>query len=82
LILESLVKFSELPVSCKIRLLEEKEQTKAFIETIQSTGIKFFTIHLRIKDQPPQFKANWKAIHDIVKIFFILEKLCENTLQY
>lgn len=57
---------SGLPVSCKIRLLEDKEKTKEFIECIQSTGIKFFSIHLRKKDQQAKFKANWKAISDIV----------------
>ncbi len=63
------MKHSGLPVSCKIRLLEEKEKTKDFIETIQATGISFFTVHLRIKDQPSSFKANWKAIEDVVNIY-------------
>jgi tRNA-dihydrouridine synthase 2 len=69
LILEHLVELSGLPVSCKIRLLEDKEKSKEFIESIQTTGIKFFTIHLRKKDQPSSFKANWKALYDIVFYF-------------
>jgi tRNA-dihydrouridine synthase len=66
-ILEGLVS-TGMNVSCKIRLLEDKKETENFIETIQSTGIDFFTIHLRIKDQPSKFKANWKAINEVVKI--------------
>jgi tRNA-dihydrouridine synthase len=66
-ILEKLVQESGLPVSCKIRLLHDMEKTEEFINTIQSTGIKFFTIHLRIKDQQPKFKANWKALLEVKK---------------
>jgi len=66
LILENLVQHSGLPVSCKIRLLEDEEKTKHLIETLQSTGIQFFTVHLRLKDQPSHLKANWKALSFIV----------------
>jgi tRNA-dihydrouridine synthase 2 len=71
-ILENLVKHTGLPVSCKIRLLEDKAKRDHFINTIQDTGIKFFTIHLRLKDQPASFKANWKALHEIVFIYLFI----------
>ena len=53
-------------MSCKIRLLEDQEKTKEFIETIQETGISFFTVHLRLKDQLSKFRANWKRLYEIV----------------
>ncbi len=71
MILEKLVKYSGLPVSCKIRLLEDKKMTEDLIETLQSTGIEYFTVHLRKKDQPAYFKANWKALADVVSVIMI-----------
>jgi tRNA-dihydrouridine synthase 2 len=60
------VQESGLPVSCKIRLLPDQDKTRELIEAVQSTGIQFFTVHLRLKDQPTKFRANWKALYEIV----------------
>jgi len=67
LILETLTK--HIPhVTCKIRLLENLESTIKFVEMIQKTGIKFFTIHLRKKDETAKTMANWKILKEIKKV--------------
>ncbi len=66
LILENLVKNSGIPVSCKIRLLPDFQKSKDFIEMIQKTGISYFTVHFRLKDQEPRFKADWRKIKEVV----------------
>ena len=35
---------------------------------IQNTGIKFFTVHLRKKDETAKVMANWKILREIMKI--------------
>ena len=49
-------------VSCKIRLLEEDDETVKFIKAIQDTGIDFFTVHFRTKFQTAKNKADWSKI--------------------
>ena len=66
-ILENLV--NHLPhVTCKIRLLDDLNSTISFVKMIQSTGIKFFTIHLRKKDENAKVMANWKILKEIKKV--------------
>lgn len=55
-------------VSCKIRLLENLEETINFVNAIQNTGINFFTVHFRTRHQSAKDKANWSMIKDIRKI--------------
>jgi len=68
--LENLVKNAGMPVSCKIRLLPDFNKSREFIETIQSTGITYFTVHFRLKDQEPRFKADWKKMKEVVSISY------------
>ena len=70
MILENLTKYSGVPVSCKIRLLPDFEKTKEFLDVIQKTGISYFTVHFRLKDQESRIKADWKKIKEIVNKFF------------
>ena len=45
------LKFKDKLISCKIRLLDNKEKFNNLIEKINNCNIDFFTIHLRYKDQ-------------------------------
>ena len=73
MILENLVNNIDKPISCKIRLLEDMKKTLKFVDVIQNTGIKFFTVHLRYrlindrkKDQTARNMADWKSLIQIV----------------
>lgn len=46
-ILTKLVKFSGMPVTCKIRLLDTQEKTVELVKMIVSTGVKALTVHCR-----------------------------------
>ncbi len=61
-------KFPNKLISCKIRLLNDWDKFKELIDKIQNTGIDFFTIHLRYKDQNSKNPALWNKINDIKKI--------------
>ncbi|KAG0171070.1 tRNA-dihydrouridine(20) synthase [NAD(P)+]-like [Apophysomyces sp. BC1034] len=66
-ILTTLVNNLDVPVTCKIRLLESKEKTLDLVRMIESTGVKALTVHCRTRDQRPTQKANWEALKDIVQ---------------
>ena len=61
-------KFPNKLISCKIRLLNDWNKFNELINKIQNTGIDFFTIHLRYKDQNSKNPALWNKINDIKKI--------------
>lgn len=68
-ILESLVKnFPDKIISCKIRLLNEKEKFEKLLKLIQESGIDYFTIHLRYKEQNSKYSAKWNEIENIFKL--------------
>ncbi|XP_049524063.1 tRNA-dihydrouridine(20) synthase [NAD(P)+]-like isoform X2 [Dermacentor silvarum] len=60
-ILTALVQNTELPVTCKIRVLEKLEDTLALGKLIESTGVKAIGVHGRTKDERPQH-ANRNAV--------------------
>ena len=62
------LKFKDKLISCKIRLLDNKEKFNNLIEKINNCNIDFFTIHLRYKDQNAKKPALWEKINDIKKI--------------
>ncbi|KAI9322674.1 hypothetical protein BX666DRAFT_1849277 [Dichotomocladium elegans] len=64
-ILVNLVENTGLPVTCKIRLLESKEETIKLLKMIESTGVKAITIHCRTRDQRPTTPANWEEFKEI-----------------
>ncbi len=67
MILENLVK--HIPhVTCKIRLFEDLDSTINFVNVIQNTGIKFFTVHMRKKEETAKVMANWKIMKEIQKV--------------
>lgn len=60
-ILTALVQNTELPVTCKIRVLEKLEDTLALGKLIESTGVKAIGVHGRTKEERPQH-ANRNAV--------------------
>uniref|UniRef100_A0A1E1XAP3 Putative trna-dihydrouridine synthase n=1 Tax=Amblyomma aureolatum TaxID=187763 RepID=A0A1E1XAP3_9ACAR len=60
-ILAALVQSTDLPVTCKIRVLEKLEDTLALGKLIESTGVKAIAVHGRTKEERPQH-ANRNAV--------------------
>lgn len=54
-------------LSCKVRLLEDNNETIDFINKVISCGIDFFTVHFRTKFQTAKDKAQWEKIEIIWK---------------
>ncbi|KAL0082143.1 hypothetical protein F4703DRAFT_1863812 [Phycomyces blakesleeanus] len=65
-ILVNLVNNLDIPVTCKIRILENRQDTIDLVKMIESTGVKALTVHCRTRDQRSTEKANWEAIKDVV----------------
>jgi tRNA-dihydrouridine synthase 2 len=60
------------PISCKIRLLPDKERTIELVRMIKETGIKALAVHCRTPRERPDDPANWgyleliaEAIHPL-----------------
>lgn len=60
--------FPDKVISCKIRLLNEKEKFENLVKMIQESGIDYFTVHLRYKDQNSKYPAKWEEIENISKL--------------
>lgn len=69
----AIVKASQKPVSCKIRLGFNEINVEETVKTLEKAGVKFIAIHARTKKQlysgEPNFEA-LKNIRDIIKIPF------------
>ena len=50
---------ASLPVTCKIRLLEEPHQTLQLAKIIESCGVAALAVHARRKQDRPRFWAQW-----------------------
>ncbi|CAH0749015.1 unnamed protein product [Diatraea saccharalis] len=62
-ILSTLVNNLSIPVTCKIRILDTKEETLKVVNYLVSSGIKAIAIHGRTRDERPQH-----AVHtDVIK---------------
>ncbi|KAJ2391479.1 tRNA-dihydrouridine synthase 2 [Coemansia sp. RSA 2603] len=66
-ILEILVKNMSIPVTCKIRVFDDVEQTLELVRRIAGTGISALTVHCRTRAMRPSEKAMWHRLNDIVK---------------
>ncbi|KAI8139713.1 hypothetical protein BJV82DRAFT_625806 [Fennellomyces sp. T-0311] len=64
-ILTNLVDNVGLPVTCKIRLLDDKEKTIELVKMIESTGVKAITIHCRTKEMRSSMPAKWEEFRDV-----------------
>ncbi|KAJ1820224.1 tRNA-dihydrouridine synthase 2, partial [Coemansia sp. RSA 2598] len=66
-ILEKLVQGLDVPVTCKIRVFDDVEQTLQLVRRIAATGISALTVHCRTKVMRPNEKALWHRLGAIVK---------------
>eukprot|EP00762_Andalucia_godoyi_P008650 ANDGO_04584.mRNA.1 tRNA-dihydrouridine(20) synthase len=66
-ILHHLVRAVDVPVTCKVRLLENKtlEQSIDFYKRMERTGIKALTVHCRFPSQKPRHRGNWAVFREI-----------------
>lgn len=62
--LNALVKNIETPITCKIRVLENDDETVEFVRRLEETGIQMLTIHGRTVLQSKLFtgQVNWDVI--------------------
>ncbi|KAJ2635685.1 tRNA-dihydrouridine synthase 2 [Coemansia sp. RSA 1286] len=66
-ILEKLVQGLDIPVTCKIRVFDDVDQTLRLVRRIAATGISALTVHCRTRAMRPSEKAMWYRLNDIVK---------------
>ncbi|ORX45902.1 FMN-linked oxidoreductase [Hesseltinella vesiculosa] len=66
-ILEKLVNNLHVPVTCKIRILEEEAQTVALAKRIEATGVKNLTVHCRTRGQRSSVPARWDCLNAVTK---------------
>lgn len=70
-ILETLVKGLSIPVTCKIRLLYEKDnkssiqRTRELLQKIESTGVSAVGIHCRYRDERPREAGHWHVFDEL-----------------
>ncbi|KAJ2615376.1 tRNA-dihydrouridine synthase 2 [Coemansia sp. RSA 1365] len=65
-ILDILVKNISKPVTCKIRVFDDEEETLTLVRRIAATGIAALTVHCRTRDMRPRDKAMWHRLNSIV----------------
>lgn len=53
-ILSSLVQNTKIPITCKIRVFENEEETIKLVKDLASTGISAIAVHGRTKNERPQ----------------------------
>lgn len=66
-ILTTLVRNVRIPVTCKIRLLERREDTLALVRLIESTGVAALAVHGRYIHERPRDAAHYDQILEIVQ---------------
>jgi tRNA-dihydrouridine synthase 2 len=67
-IIAALKKEIPLPISCKIRLLKDGEQTVAFIEKMLAAGADALAIHARRVGHEATEKADWKTLEEVLAV--------------
>lgn len=66
-ILETLVKNVSIPITCKIRILPDLNDTIALVKRLESTGIRAIAIHGRTKFERPQHMVKTDIIKQIAE---------------
>lgn len=66
-ILETLVKNISIPITCKIRILPDLDDTIALVKRLEATGISAIAIHGRTKFERPQHMVKTDIIKQIAK---------------
>ena len=67
-LLSTLVEGLSIPVTCKIRLLPNLEDTLSLVKVIESTGVAAIAVHGRTKAERPRDRNNDAAIKRIVDV--------------
>lgn len=70
-ILEKLVNNLSIPVTCKIRVLKDTNQTIELCHRLEKTGIAAIAIHGRTKDERPQHANRNKVLKEIAQVLKI-----------
>ena len=70
---EKLAKNLKVPVTCKIRVLPNEEDTMRLVKIIEESGCSLLTVHGRTKEQNKQKvgKCDWEIIKKIKKVMKI-----------
>lgn len=66
-ILCSLVKAVDIPVTCKIRILSNLQDTLNLVDVIQQTGVAALAVHGRTKEERPNNKNHVDVIQKVVE---------------
>lgn len=66
-ILKNLVDNISIPVTCKIRVLQDEEKTIELCKQLESTGISAIAVHGRTRQERPQHKNRNKTIQILAK---------------
>lgn len=66
-ILKALVSSVNVPVTCKVRLLENAtlEESIGFYQRMERTGISAIAVHCRVPSQKPSQPGNWSVFREI-----------------
>jgi tRNA-dihydrouridine synthase 2 len=64
-ILKMLVDNVELPITCKIRMLETEEETIKLVQKIEATGVRAIALHCRTVSERPKDKGHWEIFKPI-----------------
>ncbi|KAG7336961.1 TIM-barrel protein, nifR3 family protein [Nitzschia inconspicua] len=67
-IIATLKKEIMLPISCKIRLLKDVEETVAFIEKMLEAGVDALAIHARRVGHDATRKADWQTLQEVMAV--------------
>ncbi|XP_059986529.1 tRNA-dihydrouridine(20) synthase [NAD(P)+]-like isoform X4 [Lagenorhynchus albirostris] len=80
-ILSTLVKGTQRPVTCKIRILPSLEDTLSLVKRIERTGIAAIAVHGRKREERPQHPVSCEAIKAVAETLSIpvIAKLCSMT---
>lgn len=65
-IVEALIKETNKPISCKIRLLPKIEDTIKLVQRLESIGVTAVTVHCRKPHQRPDNPGDWSVFKPIV----------------
>lgn len=66
-ILSTLTKNIKIPITCKIRVLPNIDDTVNLVQELVSTGISAIAVHGRTKDERPQHQNRNETIKNIAK---------------
>ncbi|TKC51817.1 hypothetical protein EI555_000089 [Monodon monoceros] len=70
-ILSTLVKGTQRPVTCKIRILPSLEDTLSLVKRIERTGIAAIAVHGRKREERPQHPVSCEAIKAVAETLSI-----------